>query len=216
MIYEIAAAYGLDLKDPSRRGEVLAIFGLALGGGRLLRTAGLGLLRNVPFAGAVIGASSNATMIYSLGYAACRFYEAKLDESKSLTSEETLAELKQQSDRYLETAIAQQAIMDQILVHMILARHPDKTWEENLPELEAVNLSPASLEAIGKNIKSPQPLEQLLNQLNRDFAIPLLVQGYRIAKLDGEIKPGEQKVIDAIATKFNIDLNKIQLMVNTQ
>ncbi|PMB10248.1 hypothetical protein CEN48_21665 [Fischerella thermalis CCMEE 5282] len=214
MIYEIAAAYGLDLKDSSRRGEVLAIFGLALGGGRLLRTAGLGLLRNVPFAGAVIGASSNATMIYSLGYAACRFYEAKLDESKSLTSEETLAELKQQSDRYLETAIAQQAVMDQILVHMILARHLDKTWEEILPELEAVNLSPASLEAIGKNIKSPQPLEQLLNQLNRDFTIPLLVQGYRIAKLDGEIKPGEQKVIDAIATKFNIDLNKIQSIVN--
>jgi len=40
---------------------------------------GLGLLRNVPFAGAMIGASSNAAMLYSLGYAACRFYEAKLD-----------------------------------------------------------------------------------------------------------------------------------------
>jgi uncharacterized protein (DUF697 family) len=204
MIYEIAAVYGLDLKDPSRRGEVLAIFGLALGGGRLLRTAGLGLLRNVPFAGAVIGASSNATMVYSLGYAACRFYEAKLDESKSLTSEETLAELKQESENYLETAIAQQAVMDQILVHMILARHPDKTWEEISPELQALNLSPASLEAIGKNIKSPQPLEQLLNQLNRDFAIPLLVQADKIAKVDGEIKPAEQKIIDAIATKFNI------------
>ncbi|RAM48476.1 MAG: hypothetical protein C6Y22_27465 [Hapalosiphonaceae cyanobacterium JJU2] len=216
MIYQIAAAYGLDLKDQSRKGEVLAIFGLAFGGGRLLRTAGLGLLRNVPFAGAVIGASSNATMIYSLGYAACRFYEAKLDESKSLTSEETLAELKQESENYLETAIAQQTVMDQILVHMILARHPDKTWEEILPELQALNLSPASLEVIGKNIKSPQPLQELLNQLNRDFAIPLLVQGYKIAKIDGEIKPAEQKVIDAIATKFSIDLNKIQSIVNSQ
>ncbi|MCP6759150.1 MAG: EcsC family protein [Fischerella sp. CENA71] len=216
MIYQIAAAYGLDLKDQSRRGEVLAIFGLAFGGGRLLRTAGLGLLRNVPFAGAVIGASSNATMVYSLGYAACRFYEAKLDESKSLTSEETLAELKQESENYLETAIAQQTVMDQILVHMILARHPDKTWEEILPELQALNLSPTSLEAIGKNIKSPQPLQELLNQLNRDFTIPLLVQAYRIAKVDGEIKPAEQKVIDAIATKFSIDLNQIQSMVNAQ
>ncbi|MFB2770278.1 EcsC family protein [Pelatocladus sp. BLCC-F211] len=216
MIYQIAAAYGLDLKDQSRKGEVLAIFGLAFGGGRLLRTAGLGLLRNVPFAGAVIGASSNATMVYSLGYAACRFYEAKLDESKSLTSEETLAELKQESENYLETAIAQQTVMDQILVHMILARHPDKTWEEILPELQALNLSPTSLEAIGKNIKSPQPLQELLNQLNRDFAIPLLVQAYRIAKVDGEIKSAEQKVIHAIATKFSIDLNQIQSMVNTQ
>jgi uncharacterized protein (DUF697 family) len=104
MIYEIASDYGLDLKDPARKGEVLAIFGLALGGGRLLKAAGLGLLRNVPFAGAVIGASSNATMIYSLGYAACRFYEAKLDESTSLASPQTLATLKAESEKYLESA----------------------------------------------------------------------------------------------------------------
>jgi uncharacterized protein (DUF697 family) len=56
MLYQIASVYGLDLKDPARKGEILAIFGLALGGGRLLKAAGLGLLRNVPLAGAVIGA----------------------------------------------------------------------------------------------------------------------------------------------------------------
>ncbi|PHK13715.1 hypothetical protein VF10_32810, partial [Nostoc linckia z13] len=168
MVYEIASDYGLDLKDPARRGEVLAIFGLALGGGRLLKAAGLGLLRNVPFAGAAIAVSSNATMIYSLGYAACRFYEAKLDESTSLNSPETLSALKQQSEEYLQTAIAQQAIMDQILVHMILASHPEKTWSEILPELQAINLSPASLKAITENIKSPKPLDTLLNQLTRD------------------------------------------------
>ncbi|MGI8503971.1 MAG: EcsC family protein, partial [Hassallia sp.] len=155
MLYQIASVYGLDLKDPARKGEVLAIFGLAFGGSRLLKAAGLGLLRNVPFAGAVIGASSNATMIYSLGYAACRFYEAKLDESTSLTSETTLAELKKQSENYLEKAIAQEAIMDQILVHMILASHPNQTWEEILPQLQALNLSPTSIDAIAQNIKSP-------------------------------------------------------------
>jgi tellurite resistance protein len=37
----------------------------------------------------------------------------------------------------------------------------------------------------------------------------------RIAKVDGEIKPAEQKVIDAIATKFNIDLNSIKSLVNS-
>jgi uncharacterized protein (DUF697 family) len=200
MVYQIASTYGLNLKDPARKGEVLAIFGLALGGGRLLKAAGLGLLRNVPFAGAVIGASSNATMIYSLGYAACRFYEAKLDTSKSLTSEETLAQLKQESEKYLEKAIAQQAIVDQILVHMILASHPEKTWEEILPQLQALNLSPTSLDAIAQNIKSPQPLETLLNQLDRDFAVPLLAQCYRIAQFNGQTTPEEQKVIDAIAS----------------
>jgi uncharacterized protein (DUF697 family) len=163
MLYQIASLYGLDLKDPARKGEVLAIFGLALGGGRLLKAAGLGLLRNVPFAGAAIAASSNATMIYSLGYAACRFYEAKLDAATSLTSKKTLAQLKAQSEDYLETAIAQKAIMDQILVHMILASHPEKTWSEILPELQALNLSSTCLDAIAQNIKSPMPLDTLLN-----------------------------------------------------
>ncbi|MEH2067794.1 MAG: hypothetical protein V7K47_06445 [Nostoc sp.] len=209
MVYEIACDYGLDLKDPARKGEVLAIFGLALGGSRLLKAAGLGLLRNVPFAGAAIAVSSNATMIYSLGYAACRFYEAKLDESTSLASPETLATLKQQSEEYLQSAIAQQAIMDQILVHAILASHPEKTWQEILPQLQAVNLSPASLKAIAENIKSPKPLDTLLNQLSRDFAIPLLAQCSKIAQLDNQITPVEQEIISAIANKFDIDPNAI-------
>jgi uncharacterized protein (DUF697 family) len=205
MLYQIAFDYGLDLKDPARKGEVLAIFGLALGGGRLLKAAGLGLLRNVPLAGAAIAASSNATMIYSLGYAACRFYEAKLDESTSLASPQTLATLKAESEKYLESAIAQEAVMDQILVHMILASHPDKILEEILPELQALKLSPTSLDAIAKNIKSPKSLDILLNQLNRDFAIPLLVQCKKIAQLDHKTTPLEQEIIAAIARKFNID-----------
>ncbi|MFN6460756.1 MAG: EcsC family protein [Nostoc sp. DedVER02] len=209
MLYQIASVYGLDLKDPARKGEILAIFGLALGGGRLLKAAGLGLLRNVPLAGAVIGASSNATMIYSLGYAACRFYQAKLDESISLASPQTLATLKADSEKYLESAIAQEAVMDQILVHMILASHPDKTLEEILPELQAVKLSPTSLDAIAQNIKSPKSLDILLNQLNRDFAIPLLAQCNKIAQLDNKTTPQEREIIAAIASKFDIDTNGI-------
>ncbi|WP_193196377.1 EcsC family protein [Nostoc sp. MG11] len=210
MLYQIASAYGLNLKDPARKGEVLAIFGLALGGGRLLKAAGLGLLRNIPFAGAAIAASSNATMIYSLGYAACRFYEAKLDESTSLNSPQTLANLKTESEKYLEKAIAQEAIMDQILVHMILASHPEKTWAEILPELQALNLSSTSLDVIAQNIKSPQPLDTLISQLNRDFAIPLLAQCYKIAQLDRQTRPAEKQIITAITNKFDIDLNTIK------
>jgi uncharacterized protein (DUF697 family) len=179
MIYQIAAAYGLDLKDPARRGEILAIFGLGLGGGRLLRLAGLGLLRNIPFAGAAIATSSNATMIYSLGYAACRFYEAKRDES--ISDPEKLATLQAESEKYMEIAGRQKAIMDQILVQMILASYPDKTWEEIIPELQAAHLSDDSLHAIEENIKSPQPLDELLKELNPDFAVSLLARCREIA-----------------------------------
>ena len=212
MVYQIAAAYGLDLKDPARKGEVLGIFGLSFGGSRAIK-AGLGLLRTVPVAGAIIGASANATMFYSLGYAACRFYEAKLD---ALTTETVLATLKEANENYLEVAIAQQAVMDQILVNMILASHPEKTWEEILPELPTLNLSPNSLKVIAENIKSPQPLDQLLNQLNRDFAFPLLAQCYRITQVDGVINPDEARVMKAIATRFNIDLNLIQPAVKSE
>lgn len=80
MIYRIASAYGFSLQEPSRRGEVLAIFGLSVGGSGSLKV-GLGLVELIPAIGAVIGASSNAALIYSLGFAACRFYEAKLNSS---------------------------------------------------------------------------------------------------------------------------------------
>lgn len=76
MVYRIAATYGFPLKDPTRRGEVLAIFGLSMGGSGVLKV-GLGFVELLPVIGAVVGASNNAALLYSLGYVACRFYEAK-------------------------------------------------------------------------------------------------------------------------------------------
>jgi uncharacterized protein (DUF697 family) len=211
MIYQIACAYGFDLKEPARKGEVVAIFGLSLGGGQALKAgssyavkAGLGFLRNVPVAGAAIGASTNAVMLYAVGYAACRFYEAKLNP---LTMEATLEASQSESEKYLESALSQEVTMDQILVHIVLAGNPGKTWEEILPELQALNLSPASLKAIAANIQSPLPLETLLPQINSDFAIPLLAQCHRIAQLDEVITPEEAKVIETITKKFDLKLD---------
>ena len=205
MVYEIAAAYGLDLRDSARRGEVLAIFGLALGGGNAVK-AGLGFLRNVPLAGVVIGAGTNATMLYSLGYAACRFYEVKLREATEEPMIETLQTIQQESENYLNVAIAQQAVMDQVLIHMILASYPSKNWEDMLPELKMLQLAPQSLEVIAKNLQSPEPLDALLNQLNRDFAIPLLVQCRRIAASNGEVSAAEDRILEAIAQRFNLTI----------
>lgn len=204
MIYQIAAAYGLDLKDPARKGEVLTIFGLGLGGSRAVK-AGLGLVRNVPIAGAAIGASSNAVMLYSLGYAACRFYEAKL----SAPNDATLTDLATASDEYLEAALAQQKVMDRILIHIILASYPGKSWLEIVPHLKTFNLSPTSLETIAANIQSPPSLDTLLSQLNRDYAIPLLAQCYKIAMVDNAISSQESEVMEKIASKFDLDVNSI-------
>jgi uncharacterized protein (DUF697 family) len=200
MLYQIAAAYGLDLRSPTRKGELLTIFGLAMGGGRAIKL-GLELLTLVPIAGAMISASANATLLYSLGYAACRFYEAKLAASTPEPTSDTLAALQAEQEKYLDVALSQQAIMDQILAHMILISYPEKTWEDILPELKRLQLSQGSLEAIAGHLQSPQPLGALLDQLNRDFAVPLLAQCRRIAQTTGDISPAETEILDAIAVR---------------
>ncbi|MEH2404769.1 hypothetical protein [Nostoc sp.] len=206
LVYQIAAAYGMDLEDSDRKAEAVAIFGLGLGGKTAIK-AGLGLLRNLPIAGAVIGASSNAVMIYALGYAACQFYEAK---QNPLTLEATLVDAQLESGKFLEAAIFQEKIMDQILVHIVLAGNLDKSWEDILPELQAANLSPASIDAIASHIKSAPSLETLLELINSDFAVPLLAQCQKIAHLDGVITPEEAKVLETINKKLNRDLAAIK------
>lgn len=200
LVYEIAAAYGLDLNDPERKGEILGIFGLALGGSNALK-AGLGFLRNVPFAGAMIGASTNATVLYSVGYAASRFYEAKLQAASDEPSTEILQQIQQQSEQYLDRAIVQQAIMDQVTVHMILASYPDKTWEDILPELQRMQMEPNSLQRIAANIRSPQPLDQLLDQLDCDFAVSVLAQCRRLAENNGTVSAEEAAILQKIEQK---------------
>ena len=96
---------------------------------------------------------------------------------------------------------------------MLLASHPKKSWSEILPDLQALNFDSTSLEVIATNIKSPQPLDTLLNQLTRDFAIPLLAQCYRVAQMDGVMTADETQLMEAIATKFKIDLNSIKAAV---
>ena len=78
MVYQIAALYGFSLNDPSRRGEVLALWGLSVSGGGVLKV-GLSLVEAIPVIGAGVGIASNAALLYSLGYVALQFYEAKLD-----------------------------------------------------------------------------------------------------------------------------------------
>ncbi|MEO0758375.1 MAG: EcsC family protein [Cyanobacteria bacterium J06648_16] len=201
MVYQIAAAYGLDLKDPARKGEVLAIFGLSVGGTKAVqggvqyatRAGVLGFLRNIPAAGALIGASTNAAMTYSLGYAACRFYESKVN---LLESEAALDAAEQASEGYLESAIAQETIMDQILIHLIAAADPDTPWQDRRPELEQSGLSPASLEALTDS--DLPPLADLLTRITPDFAAPLLSRCQQIAKQDGDLTPVETAILEQI------------------
>lgn len=76
MLFRIAAAYGFDLEHPARRGEALAVFALSLSSGGVFKT-GLSFLEVIPGFGALLGASSNAALVYSMGLAARQFYDTK-------------------------------------------------------------------------------------------------------------------------------------------
>ncbi|NES73730.1 MAG: hypothetical protein F6K24_55350, partial [Okeania sp. SIO2D1] len=204
MLYQIAGAYGLDLNEPARRGEVLGIFGLSLGGSML--KGGLSFVEIIPGIGPVVGASTNAVTIYSLGYTACQFYEAKLNGTLNTEKLETF---QQQTEDNLKYTEQQFVVIDQILVHMIIASYPDKSWSDILSELETI--APASIETVAAHLDNPQPLEILLEKLSPDLAMSVLAHCYRIAKLDGIITPEEQAILEAIAKKFEIDLSLLEI-----
>lgn len=54
-------------------------------------------------------------------------------------------------------------------------------------------------------MQSPPSLENLLAQLNEDFATALLAQCQKIANLDGVITPEEAKIMAKIARQISID-----------
>jgi len=161
MVYQIAYAYGMDLKDPARKGEVVAVFGLAFGGKMAIK-AGLGLLRNIPIAGAVIAASSDAVMLYTLGQASCAFYDAKLNP---VDFEEKLVDIREDSEERLKSALPQEEIINQILVHVILAGNQGRSKDNILADLKMANLQLGSIEEIAEYMDSPLPLEMLLKDL---------------------------------------------------
>jgi len=76
MIYRIAAIYGYSPENSDRRGEVLAIWLLSSSASGLVKS-GLSFVEAVPAIGAIVGIATDATLIYTVGYFACRYYETK-------------------------------------------------------------------------------------------------------------------------------------------
>lgn len=197
LVFQIAATYGLDLEDPARKGEMLAVFGCVLGGSKAVNAAKVGLefLRNTPVAGAIIGATSNAAMIYALGNVACSFYEKRLNLQAST---EAMEAVKQESALYLAASMEQQAIADQVLMHVLLAGNPAASRKEIVAALRAMNFSPTSLEAMENNLDSPKSLDELLPQLDGEFADYVSTKAQEIARTDGVLMAEEAEVLEII------------------
>ncbi|WP_052049969.1 EcsC family protein [Leptolyngbya sp. KIOST-1] len=76
MIYRIATIYGYSPTDHDRRGEVLAIWLLSSTTAGMVKS-GLSIAELIPGLGALLGVATDASLIYSVGYFACRYYETK-------------------------------------------------------------------------------------------------------------------------------------------
>lgn len=198
MVYEIAAAYGLDITEPTRRGEALAIFGLSLGAD-ILKT-GLTIVEIIPGVGAVVGASTNAAMLYVLGQTACRFYEAKVNRAE-------VTSMQQKTDEDWKIALEQSKTMDRILAKMIKTSYPDSDWAEILPKIHEI--SPSSVDTIAEEFHHPEDLSTLLDRLLPEFAPATLNKCYDIAMSTGEMTRTEQEILSQIAMRFDLDMSAL-------
>jgi len=197
--YQIAAAYGLDLSHPARKGEILAIFGAAMGANYAFKTGLKFALRNVPIAGGAVGASTNAIALYAVGYAACRFHET---QGQALLTETAAQQALEAGAEYLEAAQQQQVLVDQVIAHMVKASFPDRTWAETLPELEPYHLSAESLATIEAHLDNPIPLADLISNLTEDYSIVALFTCQAIANADENITPEEDAILAALSTQL--------------
>ena len=198
LVYEIAATYNLDLEDPARRGEVLAIFGLSLGAD--IFTTGLTVVEIIPGIGALVSASTNAAMLYVLGQTACRFYQGKISNRDDLLMPE-------ETDRDWQKAVNQCQIMDRILAHMVQVSYPNEDWAEIFPKMKQI--SPSSMAVIAENLEQPHNLTLLLEELAPEFAPLTLRRCYDIAMSNGSITLAEQKILSQIAIAFDLNLSAV-------
>ena len=163
LVMQIAAAYGLDLNDPARQGEMLAVFGCVVGGSRAVKL-GVAALDNVPVAGAFVSSFSNAAMIYALGRVACNFYEKKLHLQ---TSFEAMQSVAAENERFLQAAADQQTIAAQALFALVSAANPTLSRAEIL-DLVRPDLGADAENALEKEAPA-RPAEELLAALNPEF-----------------------------------------------
>ncbi|MEH1998669.1 MAG: EcsC family protein [Nostoc sp.] len=116
MVYQIALIYGYDLTVSDRKGEVLAIFALALGSDQIMQL-GLGfLVKHTPIPSWAIDASTNLIMFELIGYTASQFYEVKVKEKVNLlVSKQAFTLLEEEIEAYLEKTISQKRTIGKVV-----------------------------------------------------------------------------------------------------
>ena len=83
LIYKIAAIYDYDIQEQNRRGEVLALYVCSAGSSTLIKS-GLSFPEMLPIIGAIVGASSDAGILWVIGQIAQQYYKTKREHQDTI------------------------------------------------------------------------------------------------------------------------------------
>jgi WD40 repeat protein/uncharacterized protein (DUF697 family) len=210
LIYQVAYAHTMDLSNPGRKAEALTIFSLALGGSMALKV-GVGVAaRNIPVAGALVGAGGNAVMTYAVGLSAHHYYSA-IHAGKS--QEQALEEGQKATEMVLEEATVQESALDGILAHMILAGQPELNIDDVERNLEQLPLEATSRTNISKHLKSLRDFNTLLTELQPEYGLVALAQAERLARSDAKITDQEQDLLTQLEKRFREQAELLDTML---
>lgn len=209
LIYQIAYAYDLDLHDSARKAEALTLFGLGFGGSAALKL-GMGFARNIPMAGAVIGAGGNAVMTYALGTSAHQYFKAI---SSGKTNDEAVAVSQETSSQFLDQAAEQEHALDEVFAHMILAGQPELSLQQLEQNIDQLSLEETSKQNIKTHIHSLRPFNELLSDLRPEYGLVVLAQAERLARSDAHINEQEQALMDQLEQHFQIQAQLLDELI---
>ena len=115
MVYEIAYAYGEDIKTPEKYSEILAILGLTLTADTLPKLGLAFLLKNTPTVSWAVSPFANAMAFLAVGYAACQYYEAKkaMPSAARFAEEYQTLDLKVQA--YIKELLSEKLQIQQVI-----------------------------------------------------------------------------------------------------
>lgn len=202
LVFQIAAAYKQPLDDPKRKGEVLAIFGIAFGGQTAVR-AGLSAMRAVPIAGAAIGAGTNAALIVALGHAACSFYESG---GQALESEAAIDAAMAREADWQAGLIAEEVASDLLLIrwHYLMGEtRPIGEFLADRPSQEAFH--PEAIARLGGMTPLELDTSALIGELSPLFAASLLGQlELQVASLE-RVPPEAAKIINGLGQAASVE-----------
>lgn len=168
MVFQIAAAYELDLRSPERKLEVLLAFGAALIGDKAIN-AGINWLQFGNPLSVIFKAGAKSLMILAIGKTACYLYEAKVQSQVDpLSSREAFQTLREESQSYIGDDNSEEAILERVATEIKLAQ---TTPQQAQTTPQQAQTTPQQAEPASKGLSEPKIIPKQIDSNELDLLI---------------------------------------------